>query len=132
MQVIVLVGPFAPFLAILNAIPFGGFICFLALSQLSRNPEIPKFVRFSMQQAVLLDIALIFPQLIGGLLGATAGKNIPEYLKEPASSTVFLCIMLSILYSVGSNAVGKLPNDLSIIAQAAHSFSQNKTPRSSE
>merc|ERR1719271_1895349 len=40
--------PFAPFVALLNVIPFGSFIVFLGLSSASRNPELPRFVRFSM------------------------------------------------------------------------------------
>ena len=74
--------PFAPFVALLNAIPFGGFIVFIGLSTGSRNPQFPRFVRFSMQQAVLLDIALIFPQLFQSIFGATNIK-VPEALVEP-------------------------------------------------
>merc|ERR1712072_1409298 len=73
--------PFAPFVALLNAIPFGGFIVFIGLSTGSRNPQFPRFVRFSMQQAVLLDIALIFPQLFQSIFGATNIK-VPEALVE--------------------------------------------------
>ena len=115
---LVLVGPFAPFVAILNAIPFGSFIVFLGLSSASRNPELPRFVRFSMQQAVLLDIALIFPQLFQQLFGALTVK-FPEALVEPASSFVFFFITVSIVYSCGSNALGKPPNQIPVISAAA-------------
>jgi hypothetical protein len=115
----VLVAPVVPALALINAIPFGGFIAFLALSSLSRNPEIPRFTRFSMQQAVLLDIALIFPQLLGSLASAT-GQKVPQELVEPASTTVFLAILLATIYSIASNAQGKMPNQIPIVSDAAN------------
>ena len=110
--------PFAPFVALLNAIPFGGFIVFIGLSTGSRNPQFPRFVRFSMQQAVLLDIALIFPQLFQSIFGATNIK-VPEALVEPASSFVFFFIFLASVYSCGSNILGKQPNQIPIISSAA-------------
>ena len=110
--------PFAPFVALLNSIPFGGFIVFIALSTGSRNPQFPRFVRFSMQQAVLLDIALIFPQLFQSLFGATSLK-VPEAVIEPASSFVFFAIFVGVLYSCGSNLLGKAPTGIPVISQAA-------------
>ena len=110
--------PFAPFVALLNVIPFGSFIVFLGLSSASRNPELPRFVRFSMQQAVLLDIALIFPQLFQQLFGGLK-VQFPQELVEPSASFVFLFIAVSILYSCGSNALGKQPNQIPIISNAA-------------
>ena len=104
--------------ALLNAIPFGGFIVFIGLSTGSRNPQFPRFVRFSMQQAVLLDIALIFPQLFQSIFGATNIK-VPEALVEPASSFVFFFIFLASVYSCGSNILGKQPNQIPIISSAA-------------
>lgn len=115
---VVLVGPFAPFIALLNAIPFGQFICFIVLTTQSRNADLPRFARFSMQQAVLLDISLIFPQLLGTVAKAT-NLQIPEALIEPSSSAVFFFIVGSILYSCGSNALGKLPNSIPLISPAA-------------
>ena len=75
-------------------------------------------VRFSMQQAVLLDIALIFPQLFQSIFGATNIK-VPEALVEPASSFVFFFIFLASVYSCGSNILGKQPNQIPIISSAA-------------
>ena len=54
-----------PFKLIYGTIPFAQLIFFIGLSVLSRNPEIPRPIRFNMQQALLLDIALIFPSLVG-------------------------------------------------------------------
>ena len=105
-------------MALLNVIPFGSFIVFLGLSSASRNPELPRFVRFSMQQAVLLDIALIFPQLFQQLFGGLK-VQFPQELVEPSASFVFLFIAVSILYSCGSNALGKQPNQIPIISNAA-------------
>ena len=55
-----------------NSIPFGGFILFIGLSAFTRNPGLSRFVRFNIQQALLLDIVLIIPGFVG-----SAGKMFP-------------------------------------------------------
>jgi hypothetical protein len=44
-----------------QSVPFGGLIAYFALSSLSGNPTINRLVRFNMQQAIFVDIALFFP-----------------------------------------------------------------------
>merc|ERR1711998_16776 len=106
----ILVGPVAPLYALFTSIPFGGFIMFLALSFGSRQPDkLSRFVRFNFQQAILIDIALIFPQLFGSALQPVIQKVDPAII-EPSSNFVFYAVVLSVLYSVFSNAVGKLPD----------------------
>ena len=53
-----------PFKLIYGTIPFAQLIFFIGFSVLRRNPEIPRPIRFNMQQALLLDIGLIFPSLL--------------------------------------------------------------------
>ena len=114
-----LVGPVAPLYAVFNSLPFGGFLVFLALSFGSRQPDkLSRFVRFSFQQAILIDIALIFPQLFGSALQPFIAKVDPGII-EPTSNFVFYAVLISVVYSVGSNAVGKMPDGIPVISDAA-------------
>lgn len=97
-----------------NSIPFLGFGIFIALSVLSRNPNLSRGVRFNMQQAILLDIVLIFPSLFGSL-----GMNFPRILAEPASNFVYYGLVASVGYAVISNLQGKTPNEIPIVSEAA-------------
>jgi hypothetical protein len=107
-----------PFKVLWQSIPFLGFGVFIALSVLSRNPNLSRGVRFSMQQAVLLDIILIFPSLFGSVLG---GNIIPRILAEPASNFVYYGLVASVGYAIVSNLQGKTPNQIPIISEAAES-----------
>jgi len=115
----IVVLPYAPFLALLKTIPFdlGGIICFVALATLSRNTEYPRFLRFSMQQAILLDIALIFPQILAGIFGNSL--KLPPAIAEPAATTIFFAIAGAILYSCQANLRNKTPDGIPIISEAA-------------
>ena len=53
-----------------RSIPLGGFLTFFLLSFLSSNPSLNKMVRFNMQQAIYLDIALFIPALLAAVVGA--------------------------------------------------------------
>lgn len=70
-----------------------------------------------MQQAIILDIALIFPQLLGQL-GSAIKLSPPEALIEPASTTVFFAVSLSIVYAVAANLRGELPNGIPLVSEA--------------
>ena len=104
-----------PFVRLDETIPFFGFGLFLALVFLSRNTNISRGVRFNMQQALLIDIALIFPDLIGSAMS----KNTPMFLIEPATNFVFYAYATSIGYSIISNLSGKTPRGIPVISEAA-------------
>mmetsp|Transcript_9698 Transcript_9698/g.12807 ORF Transcript_9698/g.12807 Transcript_9698/m.12807 type:complete len:217 (+) Transcript_9698:91-741(+) len=102
-----------PFKAIYSSIPFAQFI---ALSTLSRNPDLPRPLRFNMQQALLLDIALIFPSLLGQLQ-----IPLPNVLAASGSNFVYLAMVASVGYSLISNLTGKVPDKIPIVSEAAGS-----------
>jgi len=64
----------APFSAALQlsrafaAVPFSGLGAFWLLSVWVRDPALNRLVRFNIQQAILLDVALVLPGLAGLLL----------------------------------------------------------------
>jgi len=139
----------APLVSIMQAQPLLSLGLFVLLSFGTRNTDMSRFVRFNAQQAVLLDVALIFPTLIGesvsptaatsggGLFGGGGGSGaagaasaagaavasnaplIPTYLDEFGCNFVYYIYMTAIIYSVVSNLRGKKPNQIPYISQAA-------------
>ena len=117
--------PFVIALALLytlyRSVPFSGFIAFLALNTLSSIPNINRLVRFNMQQAIFIDIALFFPALIGtagSLIGGGIGLKIPPSLSELGSDAIFVTLLLTLAYASVSSLLGITPNKLPIISQA--------------
>lgn len=117
--------PFVMILALLytlyKAVPFSGFVSFLALNVLSSNPSLNRLVRFNMQQAIFVDIALFFPGLLAalfGLIGSGAGFQIPPGLAELGSDVIFGAMLLTIGYASVSSLLGITPNKIPVISQA--------------
>jgi len=107
--------------ALWRVVPFSGFVAFLALNVLSSNPGINRLVRFNMQQAIFLDIALFFPGLIGAafsLIFSNGGAVIPEGVSVLASDIIFGTLVLTVAYCSVISLLGKTPNQLPLISQA--------------
>ena len=103
-----------PSIQAFDAIPFSGIIFFFGLSALSRNPGLSRFLRFNLQQAILLDIAFIIPGFVG-----SAGQSFPLILQETGCNTIFYMMILAIGYSWYSIAQGKAPDQIPIVSDAA-------------
>jgi len=103
-----------PFKALYSAVPFLQFGLFIGLTVLARNPEIPRPVRFNLQQAVILDILLFFPTLLGEVTGSFA----PSFLVESGSNFVFYALVAAVGYSVVSNVIGKIPDQIPVVSEA--------------
>jgi len=104
-----------------RSIPFSGFVAFLALNTLSSNPGLNRLIRFNMQQAIFLDIALFFPGLLTALvagLGSVAGFTIPDAANQFSSTAIFGVLFVAVLYSSISSLLGEAPNKIPIISQA--------------
>lgn len=104
--------------AIYRAIPFGGMIAFFSLSFLSNNPSINRLIRFNMQQAIYLDIALFFPGLIAALISVISPASIPSSISELGSDALFLTMFAAVAYSCISSLLGEEPNKLPLISRA--------------
>lgn len=101
------VGPLYDFY---SQIPLLGLILFLVLTLGTRgNTNMSRAVRFSAQQAALIDVSLVFPELIGS---AFEGEDIPRYLSEPCMNFVWYTYMAMVLYSVFQNLRGKKPDQI--------------------
>ena len=116
-----LVGFVTTVYAIYQAVPFSGLFAFFALNFLSGNMALNRLVRFNMQQAILVDIALIIPGLLGGLatyiLPNVWGIPIQPEMVVQASTLTFLLTSAVILYSCASSLAGQVPDKIPIISE---------------
>lgn len=111
----------AIFYTLYKNIPFSGFAAFFALNFLSNNPKVNRIVRFNMQQAIFVDIALFFPGLVSGLFGAIlkgAGTTTPPAFAEVFSDVTFVTLLVALAYCTASTLLGAEPNKLPLISQA--------------
>jgi len=104
-----------PIASLYHSIPFLSLGLFILLSLGTRNPEISRSLRFNAQQALLIDIALIFPEL----LGSVTPNNLPLMVVEPSTNFVYYAYISAVLYSIFSNLTGKKPNQIPVISDAA-------------
>ena len=107
------VGPLAD---IADSIPFASLILFLILSLGTRNPEMSKSLRFNAQQAVLIDVSLILPELTASAFG-TIKEFAPFY--EPMSNFTTYYYLTLVIYSIASNIRGQKPNQIPYLSNFA-------------
>jgi hypothetical protein len=101
-------------------VPFSGLIAFVLFNTIASNLQLNRLVRFNIQQAILLDIALIFPGIIGTVasIGATQGDfELPSALVDSGSTATFLAVSAAIIYSMGSSLIGTVPDKIPIISE---------------
>lgn len=117
--------PFVIGLALLytlyRSIPFSGFVAFFALNILSGNPSINRLVRFNMQQAIFVDIALFFPSLLiglGSLVASGAGVSLPPAAGELFNDALFGGLLITLLYCSVSSLLGKEPDKIPLVSNA--------------
>jgi hypothetical protein len=104
-----------------RSIPFSGFLAYFGLSFLSTNPKFNRLVRFNMQQAIYLDVALFIPGVLALLYGAAASNlplNLPTEAIEYGSDGVVLAMIATIAYASASSLLGKTPDKLPFMSQA--------------
>lgn len=104
-----------PLVNIFNTVPFLSIGMFIALTLGTRgNTDMARGVRFNAQQAALIDVALVFPELIAGSFEEDPA---PRYISEPCSNFVYYSYMSCVLYSIVSNLRGKKPNQIPFISE---------------
>lgn len=100
-----------------HKIPFLGLGLFVLLTLGTRfNLSLSRNVRFSAQQAALIDVALLFPELIGG---SFAEEPLPRAIAEPCTNFVWYAYMTTIVYCIYNNLKGKRPDQIPYISGAA-------------
>jgi len=113
--------PFLILYTLYRKVPFSGFVAFFAINFLSGNPKLNRLIRFNSQQAIFLDIALIFPGLIFGIAGSALpaiGVELPKIVTEVSSDATFVVVAIAIIYCTVSSLLGVEPNKLPYISQS--------------
>jgi hypothetical protein len=103
-----------------RSIPFSGLLAYLALNFSASNLSLNKLVRFNMQQAIFVDIALFLPGLLAaatGFIASGAGFELPPGVTELGSDAVFGALLLTITYASVSSAFGITPDKIPFISQ---------------
>lgn len=107
----VTVGPLAE---IYRNIPFLGVGLFVALTLGTRfNTDMDRTVRFNAQQAAMIDVALILPELISS---GFEENPVPRYLTEPCANFVWYAYMSAVLYSIVMCLRGRKPDQIPYIS----------------
>jgi hypothetical protein len=103
-----------PLLTISHKIPFFTVGFFIMLTLGTRfNTEMDRNVRFSAQQAALIDVALIFPELIASTTGESP---LPRGVVEPCNNFIYYAYMFAVVSSVYRNLRGKKPDHIPYIS----------------
>ncbi|XP_028769253.1 protein TIC 20-v, chloroplastic [Neltuma alba] len=112
-----IVQPLVPAIRVFKSFPFNGFLVFLTLYfVVVRNPNFSRFVRFNTMQAIVLDVLLIFPDLLERSFNPRGGLGLD--LMMSLDSTVFLFLLVCLIYGSSSCLLGQAPR-LPIVAEAA-------------
>jgi uncharacterized membrane protein len=98
-----------------QAVPFGGFLLFLVLFlAVVRNSRVPYLIRFSVLQAILVDIVLVLLALAFNVLLAPLGGG---FALRTLSNTVFLGALVLVVFGVVQSLRGE-EADLPAVSQA--------------
>ncbi|KAK8492662.1 hypothetical protein V6N11_073775 [Hibiscus sabdariffa] len=113
----VLIQPLFPAIKVFKSFPLNGFLVFLTLYfVVVRNPNFSRYVRFNTMQAIVLDVLLIFPDLLERTFNPKEGLGLD--LLMSVDSTMFLFLLVCLIYGSSSCLFGQLPR-LPIVAEAA-------------
>ncbi|CAM9775572.1 unnamed protein product [Ectocarpus sp. 6 AP-2014] len=108
-------GVLAPALAIWDNVPFMPLVMFIILQVSVRRQDTSRFIRFNVQQAILVDILTV----VLGLLGTAAGYVAPEG-EQFVTNFAFYCLVGAVAYAVAETAKGKMANQqIPLISAAA-------------
>ncbi|PKI50491.1 hypothetical protein CRG98_029096 [Punica granatum] len=112
-----LIQPLLPAIKAFKSFPFNGFLVFLTLYfVVVRNPNFSRYVRFNTMQAIVLDVLLIFPDLLERSFNPRDGVGLD--LMMSLDSTVFLFLLVCLIYGSSSCLLGQVPR-LPLVAEAA-------------
>ncbi|KAL4341652.1 hypothetical protein GQ457_08G007700 [Hibiscus cannabinus] len=113
----VLIQPLFPAIKVFKSFPLNGFLVFLTLYfVVVRNPNFSRYVRFNTMQAIVLDVLLIFPDLLERSFNPKEGLGLDVLMS--VDSTMFLFLLVCLIYGSSSCLFGQLPR-LPIVAEAA-------------
>ena len=96
--------PALPLVMVQQLVPFGSLVLFLVLFlAVVRNTRVPYFIRYSVLQALLVDIVIVLINLAFGVLRLNGGN----FAGRTLSNTVFLGILVLVGFGVVESLRGK-------------------------
>jgi len=96
--------PALPVVLVQQVVPFGSLVLFLVLFlAVVRNTRVPYFIRYSVLQAILVDIVLVLINLAFEVLRLNGGN----FAGRTLSNTVFLGILVLVGFGVVESLRGK-------------------------
>ncbi len=96
--------PALPVALVEQVVPFGGLVLFLVLFlAVVRNGRVPYPIRFNVLQAILIDIVVVLVTLAFQVLQL----NALDFIGKTLSNTVFLGVLVLVLFAVVQNLRGK-------------------------
>ena len=109
-----------PLVESVQAAPILGIVLFTAFALGPRFVNLSRNVRFNAQQAVLLDLCLILPTLLGDTIAEADGAlHLSRSILEPSSNFVWYANVSMVLYCITWNLRGKKPDEIPFISAAA-------------
>ena len=104
-----------------RSVPLSGFVAFFALNFLAGNPKLNRLIRWNLQQAIFVDIALIVPGLLVGIgkgVLPAVGVELPAAFTETIDDVTFVSLFLVLAYCVGSSLAGREPGGIPFVSKA--------------
>ncbi|XP_057862414.2 protein TIC 20-v, chloroplastic [Cryptomeria japonica] len=114
-----LLEPLLPAIRAYRSFPFASILVFFVFYfSVVRNPNLSRYVRFNVMQAIVLDVILIFPELVDRSFGFDGGLGLSLLISF--DNTVFLFLLTCLVYGSSSCLLGQAPR-LPLVADAADS-----------
>lgn len=107
-----------PLVESIQATPILSILLFTSFAIGPRFVNLSRDVRFNAQQAVLLDLCLILPILLGDTI-SEADVHLSRSILEPTSNFVWYANVSMVVYCIVSNLRGKRPDGIPFISAAA-------------
>jgi uncharacterized membrane protein len=117
---VVLLKPLMPILRGVAMLPMGNLIMFFAIYLgIAKNQNLSRFCRFNGMQAILLDIALIFPSLVEALFGpGILGIGLPGVVTMLMHNAIFVVTLAAFAFAAVGCATGQYIR-FPVLAEAA-------------
>lgn len=115
----VLLEPITPFAKLYFSNPILPLVVFFGIYLgIVNNQSLDRSVRFNALQAVLLDIILILPSILESTFrpAVSGGPGLQLYIT--CYNTIFLFILVAVVYGMGSCLAGQVPR-IPLVASAA-------------
>jgi len=108
----IMLSPIAIVSLLINVLPFGSLFLFIIFITLAQNKDVPRLVRFNLEQAVLLDIAQIVPTLAITGLSVSGGSAYVPFV----GTAVYVLLFALAVYAVGKTLNGEDPDGIPVVS----------------